>query len=452
MTTLTATFTDPAFSVRNTEFDFSILFMTEPVVTQPSQWVLYSETYSVAITFGGTFTGYDGSGFPTGGEITSMRVGSPGHGEAIFEGFLLTVEQFFQYGQTNDGVGLMAHIYAGADTITGSLGGDSLSGWDGDDVIEAGEGSDFLDGGSGADVVRGQGGDDVIAIWGAGVDGARDTYDGGDGEDNLDVESSDTVFVNLQAGFVRVGTGVTDILVSIENVSTDEGDDRIVGSAGTNYVNAGAGADSVTAGDGADTVYGEEGDDIVDLGLGADYASGGEGDDRVRGRDGADVIDGNAGLDHLIGDEGSDTLRGGDDADTVLGGSGEDILYGGTENDLADGGQGDDIVQGEAGDDTLSGGDGRDRLYGGAGNDELWGGADADQFFFATGFGDDVIKDWEDGADRIRINMAGVDDIGDIGIVSDAGHAVVTFPDGSQIVIEFAAGQIDASDFIIGAP
>ena len=215
MTTITTTFTDPSYSVSNTQFDFTLLAFGQSVVTNPDLWVLYVAMADVAVGFSGTFTGY-ASGYPTGGVITAMTV-EPGGGEAgaaVISGFELPVEVFFDFASNDDGAGLMAYLYAGADTVNGGLGNDALSGYDGDDVVDGGDGDDILDGGGGADILRGQAGDDRLSMSVSGADDGRDVYDGGDGEDNLDLDVGTTaVFVNLQAGFVRVGGQVTDMLV-----------------------------------------------------------------------------------------------------------------------------------------------------------------------------------------------------------------------------------------------
>ena len=76
------------------------------------------------------------------------------------------------------------------------------------------------------------------------------------------------------------------------------------------------------------------------------------------------------------------------------------------------GGLGDDRLFGGAGDDRLHGGLGRDRLDGGGQDDRLNGGADADllvggfgadRFLFLPGSGRDVVADFRDDVDAIRL-------------------------------------------------
>ena len=79
----------------------------------------------------------------------------------------------------------------------------------------------------------------------------------------------------------------------------------------------------------------------------------------------------------LIGNSAANTLRGGEGSDMLIGGAGHDTLIGGQ------------------GRDTLRGGDGRDMLTGGAGHDTLTGGAGSDSFIFRSGFGADLVTDFD---------------------------------------------------------
>ena len=98
------------------------------------------------------------------------------------------------------------------------------------------------------------------------------------------------------------------------------------------------------------------------------------------------------------------------------------------------------------------GGDGSDVISGGVGDDRLTGADGADTFVF-TG-GQDVITDFEDGADVIRlVGIAGIDDFADLsGRISAAGDDVVIdlgAPD-ELTLAGTALGEIDAADFLFG--
>ena len=127
---------------------------------------------------------------------------------------------------------------------------------------------------------------------------------------------------------------------------------------------------------------------------------GAAGDDRLVGTAGSDVLWGHDGDDLLQGLGGDDVLFGGDGRDDLRGDAGDDRLFGGA---------GDDRLAGGSGDDRLDGGDGDDVLEGGTGDDWLTGGAGADVFAFRTGdlTGHDTVTDWQAGVDKL--SFRGVD-------------------------------------------
>ncbi|MFD1245101.1 calcium-binding protein [Paralysiella testudinis] len=71
---------------------------------------------------------------------------------------------------------------------------------------------------------------------------------------------------------------------------------------------------------------------------------------------------------------------------------GDDVIKGNEYGNTFDGGAGNDVIWGMGGDDHLTGGAGNDVLYGGNGNDH---------YYFASGFGRDVINDESGEYDRI---------------------------------------------------
>jgi Ca2+-binding RTX toxin-like protein len=145
---------------------------------------------------------------------------------------------------------------------------------------------------------------------------------------------------------------------------------------------------------GNDTVHAGQGNDAVMLGTGNDYADGGAGRDILLGQQGDDTLLGGEGNDVLLGGEGKDQLDGGEGDDLVAGGMGHDVLSGGGGNDVIFGDMGHDVFAGGAGDDTIIGGQGHDTITGGSGQDV---------FFFESGFGKDVVLDFEKGVDSIAI-------------------------------------------------
>lgn len=208
---------------------------------------------------------------------------------------------------------------------------------------------------------------------------------GGAGSDNL---------AGLAGADLIRGLGIGDTLSGGDGADTLEGgdgSDRILGGAGVDTVDTGAGNDSVDAGDDADLVLGQngrdsilggDGNDTIDGGIGNDTLLGSTGHDVITGGSGKDTIDGANGNDALTGGVLGDSIVGGGNNDSISGGDGGDILRGGTDNDriIAEGGRdsaygedGDDAIDMGSGDDFADGGLGRDGIYGGNGADSIVG-------------------------------------------------------------------------------
>lgn len=208
----------------------------------------------------------------------------------------------------------------GEDRIDGLAGDDTLLGGAGDDLIEGGEGNDHIDGGAdddvifgdagndilvgglGNDVVKGNAGDDTFVVTST-ADG-RDSYDGGDGIDTLDLSGlSQPITLTLKDGAT---TYATDTIENIENVIGGSAADKLTGNSLDNVLSGNAGDDTLKGGAGNDTLDGGEGVDDLDGGAGNDMLLGGAGDDVLKGAAGDDVIEGGAGNDTLTGGAGLD--------------------------------------------------------------------------------------------------------------------------------------------------
>jgi len=175
------------------------------------------------------------------------------------------------------------------DTIIGLAGNDALSGAAGNDLIDGGAGADTLNGGDGndtiigelgADIINGAAGNDVILYS---IGDAGDTIVGDTGFDTLNISGSagdDTLSVVLAGGAVTsvgggslstvetinadlsggnndllsYGAATTDNITvdlvagvatgfaaisGVENVTTESGNDLLVGDAGANALNGG---------------------------------------------------------------------------------------------------------------------------------------------------------------------------------------------------------------------
>lgn len=339
--------------------------------------------------------------------------------------------------------------------ITGSAAGELLAGFDGPDTIDGLGGNDGLYGRLGDDVLRGGAGDDTL----------------------------------------RDSTGYYDSNASNDSMYGDDGNDTLDGEAGSDYLDGGAGNDRLVGSPGADLRYGNAGDDTFELSASDGtwgtmaainrhmVSSAGVPDQRtITGRVASqDALDGGDGYDSVYG---SGTFGSTSSYDDVLFytdvnqpahtaanaaarlasieyfdlGAGDDVLdmtngSGGYPTSFtALGGDGSDALWGGLGDDTLDGGAGdKDFLTGGPGSDRLTGGAGKDIFGFSRNFGADVVTDFENGQDNIRLKGFGAayDTYTEVraAIVQQGADAVLTLAPAGQSVVTVAFLNTDVSVF-----
>lgn len=100
-----------------------------------------------------------------------------------------------------------------------------------------------------------------------------------------------------------------------------------------------------------------------------------------------DILNEDAAAMTLVGDDAGNILVGNSSDNSLTGLLGDDGMYGGAGNDQLFGGTGDDVISGQSGDDYLVGGTGDDYLIGGNQNDT---------YFFSSGFGRDIIDNYDD--------------------------------------------------------
>lgn len=147
--------------------------------------------------------------------------------------------------------------------------------------------------------------------------------------------------------------------------------------------------------------------------------------------------------------------------DTVMG-STDDLMrvtsettgavYGGDGDDRLLYGNGDQALYGEGGDDTLSGAGGDDYLDGGEGNDIYYGGRGADTFVFqdlvAHANDVDVIADFGEGADVIRLEGVTPTDLDGLGLVQNGSDTEFVLSNGQTIVLQDVdSSTLSISDF-----
>ena len=123
------------------------------------------------------------------------------------------------------------------------------------------------------------GGDGDDSLFGGAGD---DTLDGGAGIDEVDF-SLDTsgVIVDLDYGLAIDGSGETDSLTGIENISGSRFNDDLTGDYGVNEIRGGDGDDLIFGGFGADSLFGEAGNDAFWYTGQEATINGGAGDDIV---------------------------------------------------------------------------------------------------------------------------------------------------------------------------
>ncbi|QGX99247.1 calcium-binding protein [Roseovarius faecimaris] len=373
--------------------------------------------------------------------------------------------------------------------LDGRGGNDSLSGRDGNDTLIGGGGNDILEGGNGTDravfdvelsfvtftelnggqilVSSAEGNDtvssvelfeftdatltqaDVIALANSGGPGI--TQVGNDGNDTFGGSSGDDVIA---------GGGGNDSLsggLGSDNIAGSVGDDTVDGGFGNDNLGGGEGNDSVLGSFNNDTIGGGFGNDFVDGGGGNDEMSGGAGDDTVVGGTGDDTIAGSFGKDSVLGNDGNDSLGGGTGQDTLVGEAGDDSLGGGEGDDQIRGGAGNDFLAGGGRNDSINGGAGNDEINGGKGDDTMTGGTGDDVFIFTEFFSGevDVITDWTDGEDKLR--MTGIENAPGSGLqgrvdalnpTAVANGVELTY-EGQKIILQGASlSDIGVEDFI----
>jgi len=330
------------------------------------------------------------------------------------------------------------------ENITGSTLADTITGDASDNIILGNVGADTLDGGAGDDAIDGGAGVDIIKA-GAG----DDSYTGGTGTDELTYENDVAgVTVDLTAGTATDGTGDTDSITTIENLTGSDFDDDLTGSIGDNVIIAGDGDDIIDGGAGNDTLTGGSGVDTasflsavagvsVNLAL---FSATGDGNDTLNS------------IENVIGSDNNDVILGDGNANNLRGEDGNDRIYGAGGNDVIDGGDGIDevdytsaaagvtvdltggetVVDGDGGADTLTS---IENVTGSAFDDDIAG--DANTNIINAGAGNDEIYG-TDGADQID-GGAGLDTI-DYSLLSSVTSVNLTLNGTSEITVNLGTG------------
>lgn len=394
--------------------------------------------------------GGDGNDTLVGGTSADILVG--GAGADILDGGNGALDfASYENSQSHVVIDLQANVAMGGDAagdsfanienITASGFDDIIRGDDGDNVIEGLDGNDHLVGRDGHDIISGGAGNDTM-FGGEG----NDRFIGGIGRDTVDYFGGSTgAVVDLRNFDLNAGAAAGDTLFQVERLVGTDFSDRLLGDTGSNTLNGMAGDDILAGRNGDDLINGGSGDDLIYGGAGADTMNGNSGFDTASyalsmGEIQLDMNNVNFGT----GDAAGDTL---DSIESVVGSDFADDIRGNGEDNHFSGLEGRDTLWGHSGNDTLDGGTGSDILYGGGGNDVLTGGSYADEFRFnaAQNEGNDVITDFENGADLIRIEGA---TFNNLTIVGGSSGTTVSWANGSVELAGISSGAISEADFI----
>jgi len=337
--------------------------------------------------------------------FSSVGFSLRGHSQHVEDLTLLGSKDVFAIGNSQDNV---IRGNSGDNRINGAWGDDTLMGRRGDDTFRDDQGNDLMVGGLGSDtfIFQGDFGQDTIS-----------DFDGSGEGDVIDLSSLSSI------------VSFEDLL---SNHLTQEGDSLVIDDGQGNTITlTGVEASELSENDFIFSNAVSRSNDILKGGSGRDKLVGGKGNDTIKGGGGEDTLFGQADHDRLQGQKGDDKLNGNKGNDTVKGGNGQDTLNGGRGDDLLKGGNHDDKLIGGKGDDTLAGGDG------------------ADTFVFNSNInsGDDVITDFQNGDDVIRIT--GRTEFDDLTIQQVDGDTVITWSNGS-ITLDGVIGEINEDDFVFG--
>lgn len=404
-----------------------------------------------------------------------------------------------------DGTNSIA-IGGGNNTIIAGTGADTVTAGNGNNTFNLGSGNNTITAGNGNNTfISGDGNDNYTAgngtnIFRGGL--GTNSYIGGTGSNTVDYSllTTTAVTLSLLAGTAS-GTGLSDTLSGIQNVTGTDFADTVTGNTLANTIYGGAGNDTITGGGGNDTMYGGNGNDTITGGTGNDTIYAGDGDNTVyTGTAGTDIIYGGTGNNTFIAQHAGVTYNGTNgaailagvyntvnySADTagmtinllsgfgsgglangdvyvetsvngvstinkIIGGSGNDTMTDSNGNDYIDGGNGNNTFNINNGTDIVIGGTGNDTFNSyGSGAKTFTGGAGSN--FYEMGRAADNVVTSAGGYDVIRYSRSGAGVLVNFDTVS---HIVVNSL-ASTITLAANSGAgwgvtvADASSFGIG--
>ncbi|MEM1169299.1 MAG: DUF6851 domain-containing protein [Cyanobacteria bacterium P01_H01_bin.35] len=132
--------------------------------------------------------------------------------------------------------------------------------------------------------------------------------------------------------------------------------------------------------------------------------------------------------------------------DELIGTDVNDYIHSGPGNDTIEGLDGNDLIHSGKGDDIINAGGGRDIIGADRGDDIITGGTGADMFDFRSDYGNDIITDFEDGIDLIRLR--GGLEFEDLTIAQVGSDTSITGDELSITLQGVVASDIGSNDFV----
>ncbi len=281
-------------------------------------------------------------------------------------------------------------------------------------TIDAGSGADYIDvSGGNVSIIGGKGKDTIV------LDGSGNIveYAEGDGNDTIiGYNSTDTIEIT-EGIFSTVSSG-SDIVIKVGKGSLTLKDAQ---NAKLNIKTSGK----------ANLIYNDVKDRVTLNAAFSGTLDSTDYDSTVKLIDATQVTSAVS----IVGNKLANTIRGTAKADTIYGGVGADILYGN---------KGADILYGDNGHDTLAGGKGKDILYGGNGKDV---------FIYNDGDGVDVIADFTEGQDTIKLTDATISSasVNASDVVLKIGSGSITIKDAVKKTISILDANNKLNSFIQGS-
>ena len=271
------------------------------------------------------------------------------------------------------------------------------------------------------------------------------TVNGAEGDDTVDIMglTSDHRIV------FNSGGGSDTIIGNLRPQDVSDIDDNIMGTSGSDRISGGKGNDHAWGGDGNDLFVASGGD-------GNDWYNGGAGSDRYDASSLTSTVAINLQSGRASGSQaGIDTLY---SIEHASGGSSDDWIVGNSANNALRGNAGNDRLSGYTGNDSLNGGSGKDTINGGAGSDRLTGGDGEDKFVFNTGFGNDVVMDFDalagGGQDKLDVSSMGISaaNFGDrVDIIDHGNDVLIRVDDTNTIRLKDVSNihDVTINDFVL---